>query len=216
MAATKSRRSSRASTRATSRRKDETPPQTWMPPRIFFTTGTGTHETQRAAMQRAMGEAGAADCNFVKVSSVLPPGCEIITREHGLRLLRPGNIVHAVIAEGETNEPHQRVTPAICWAQPDDDKLPGYLTEVEEDNTKGKSTRTATDEAGEALLTIIGEKLDAKVDAKKLWGSRGRDRRVRIGGRGYRVGSVAASAVGPEAEDGTQQYAIAVVLGIFV
>jgi arginine decarboxylase len=187
-----------------------------MPSRIFFTSGTGTHETQRAAMQRAMREAGAADCNFVKVSSVLPPRCEVITREHGLRLLRPGNIVHAVIAEGETNEPHQRVTPAICWAQPDDDELPGYMTEVEKDNTRGKSPKTATDEAGEALLTIIAEKLDAKVDAKKLWDRRGRGRRVRVGGRGYRVGSVAASAVGPETQNGAQQYTVAVVLGIFV
>src|SRR3712207_9178367 len=132
-------------------------------------------------MQRAMAEAGVADCNLIKVSSVIPPGCEIITRERGLRLLRPGNIVHAVIAQGETNEPHQRVTAALCWAQPDADGLPGYITEIEEEETKGKSARTATDEAGEALLTIVAEKGGAQVEAKKLWSKRGRERRVRVG-----------------------------------
>jgi arginine decarboxylase len=97
----------------------------------------GTHETQRAAMQRAMRQAGVSDCNFVKVSSVIPPGCEIITRERGLRMLRAGGIVHAVIAEGETSEPYQRITPAICWAQPDDPELPGYMTEIEEGSRAG-------------------------------------------------------------------------------
>src|SRR5215212_4290675 len=87
---------------------EELPPLAWVPTRVFFTTGVGRHETQRVAVQRAMEEAGVADANLVKVSSVIPPGCEIITRERGLRLLRAGNIVHAVIAQGETNEPHER------------------------------------------------------------------------------------------------------------
>jgi arginine decarboxylase len=186
------------------------------PTRLFFTTGTGTHRTQRAAMQRAMREAGVADCNFVKVSSVIPPACQIVTRSAGLRILRPGALTHAIIAEGETNEPYQRITPAICWAQPSDPTLPGYMTEVQEDQTKGRSMKTATDEAGEALLTIIAEKLGARLDAKKTWANRGRTGRVRIGRLTWQLGSVAASVVGPEADDGQEQYAIATVLGILL
>src|ERR1700704_2262851 len=111
------------------------PPLLFTPTRLFFTSGTGTHHTHRAAMQRAMREAGVADCNFVKVSSVIPPACQIVTRSAGLRMLQPGALTHAVIAEGETNEPHQRIAPAICWAQPKDPTVPGYMTEVEEDQT---------------------------------------------------------------------------------
>jgi arginine decarboxylase len=191
-------------------------PLIWVPRRLFFTSGVGTHETHRAAMQRAMRDAGVADCNLVKVSSVIPPACEIISRTAGLRALRAGGITHAVIAEGETNEPHQRVTPAICWAQPSDPDMPGYMTEVDEDRTKGRSPKTATDEAGEALLTIIAEKLRVRLDARKAWSNRGRTGRVRIGRMAWQVGSVSASAVGPEADDGQSRYAIAAVLGIFV
>jgi arginine decarboxylase len=217
--------SARQRARATSRRSTSNvrspddvlaPPLLFTPSRLFFTTGTGTHATQRAAMQRAMRQAGVDDCNFVKVSSVIPPACEIVPRAVGLRMLRAGALTHAVIAEGETNEPHQRVTPAICWAQPSDPTLPGYMTEVEEDQTKGRSTKTATDEAGEALLTIIAEKLGARLDAKKVWANRGRSGRVRIGGLSWQLGAVAVSAVGPEAEDGQEQYAVATVVGVLL
>jgi len=195
---------------------DELPPLAWVPTRVFFTTGVGRHETQRVAIQRAMEEAGVADANLVKTSSVIPPGCEVITRERGLRLLRAGNIVHAVIAQGETNEPHERVTAALCWAQPEDETLPGYITEIEEQETKGKSEQTATDEAGEALITIVGDKLGTKVDGKTVWGARGRGRTVRVARKVFRVGSVIASAVGPEQQGGQQQYAVALALAVFI
>lgn len=211
------RATARRSARSVLSRDDETaPPLLFTPRRLFFTAGTGTHETQRAAMQRAMRQAGVADCNLVKVSSVVPPACEIVPRAVGLRMLQPGAIIHAVIAEGETNEPHRRVTPAICWAQPSDPTLPGYMTEVEEDQTKGRSAKTATDEAGEALLTIIAEKLGTRLDAKKVWANRGRTGRVRIGRLTWQLGAVAASAVGPEADDGQERYASAAVLGILL
>jgi arginine decarboxylase len=211
------RTASRRSARSILSRDDATaPPLLFTPRRLFFTSGTGTHETQRAAMQRAMRQAGVADCNFVKVSSVIPPACEIVPRAVGLRMLRPGAITHAVIAEGETNEPHQRVTPAICWAQPSDPTLPGYMTEVDEDQTKGRSAKTATDEAGEALLTIIAERFGASLDAKRVWANRGRTGRVRIGRLTWQLGAVAASAVGPEVDDEEEQYAIATVLGILL
>jgi hypothetical protein len=131
-------------------------------------------------------------------------------------MLQAGALTYAVIAEGETNEPHRRVTPAICWAQPSDPTLPGYMTEVEEDQAKGRSQKTATDAAGEALLTIITEKLGTRLDAKKVWGNRGRTGRVRIGRLTWQLGAVAVSAIGPEAEDGQEQYAIATVLGVLL
>lgn len=210
-------------TRARKRRSSESSPSVdvsrpmiWTPTRLFFSSGVGTHETQRVAMQRAMRQAGVADCNLVKTSSVIPPRCEIITRARGLRMLREGCIVHAVIAEGETSEPYQRITPALCWAQPDDPELPGYIAEVAEDHSRGRSTQSATDEAGEALITILAEKLGARVDAKKRWSERGRSRRMRIGRTAYHVGSIAESIEGPEEEDGKSVYAMAVVVGVFL
>jgi arginine decarboxylase len=192
------------------------PPQVVVPTRVFFTSGVGFHKIQRVAMQHAMREAGLADCNLVKISSVIPPRCEVITRERGLGLLQGGAIAHAVIAQGETKEPHQRVSVALCWAQPDRDDLPGYITEVEEEQTKGKSEQTAIDEAGEAVITLLAERIDVKVDAAKLWSGRGRERTVRMGGVKVRVGSITESAVCPEAQDGESKYATAMAFAVYL
>jgi arginine decarboxylase len=189
-------------------------PMLWVPTRVFFTTGISRHKTARVAIQEAMGKAGVADMNLVKTSSVIPPGCEIITRQRGLRLLREGAIVHAVIAQGQTSEPHQRVTAALCWAQPENPLLPGYITEIEEQETMGKSPTTATDEAGAALMTIVGNKLGASVDAEALWEKRGRGRALRIGGQNFRVGSTSATTIGAEGSE--PQHSVALALAIFV
>jgi arginine decarboxylase len=210
------RRHSNNGATSTSTGDDVLPPMIWTPTRLFFASGAGVHETQRGAMQRAMREAGVGECNLVKVSSVIPPGCEIITRARGLRMLRPGGIVHAVIAQGETNEPYQRITPAICWAQPDDPARPGYVTEIEEDHSRGRSTESSTEEAGVALITITGERLGVRVDGKKLWSHRGRSQRVRIGRTSYRVGSLAESREGAEAHGGQPMFTVAVVVGVFL
>src|SRR5947209_4157767 len=154
----------------------------FVPSKVFFATGVGVHSIQRVAVQRAMEEAGVSDLNLVKVSSVIPPGCEVITAERGLRLLQPGTVCFSVIAQGETNEPHQRVTAALSWGRPEGNDIPGYITEIEEDQTMGKSEATATEETGEALMHIFAYKLGTEINAKKVWAKRGRERMVRIAG----------------------------------
>jgi arginine decarboxylase len=161
-----------------------------------------------------MRQAGVAECNLVKVSSILPPGTRIISRDEGVGLLRPGNIVFAIIAQAETDEPHQRITPAIAWANPDRRGMPGYIAEVEEDLCHGKTDRTAADEVGEEAITILAEKLRTKVDPKQKW-----DRRktsTRIGSTNVETGWLAASIEGPEERDGEKQFAAAIVLAVFV
>jgi arginine decarboxylase len=199
-----------------SRKEAELPPMVFEPTRIFFSRGVGVHSIQRVAIQRAMEDAGVNDLNLVKVTSVIPPKCEIITAQHGLRLLRPGSVCFAVIGQGETNEPHQRVTASLCWGQPVGDDLPGYITEVEEDLAKGKSEKTASDEAGQALVQIFAEKLGVKANAERVWGRRGQSRYIRVGNRRIRVGSVVSSAVGAEEQDGEKKYTVAVVVGVFL
>jgi arginine decarboxylase len=161
-----------------------------------------------------MREAGVSQCNLVKVSSILPPETEIISRERGLRLLRPGNIVFAIIAQAQTNEPHQRITPAIAWANPDKRGVPGFIAEVEEDLAKGKTEQTAADQVGEEAIIILAESLRVRVDPKRKW-SRSR-RTIRIGATNVGIGYLAVSAEGPEEEDGRSDFAAAIVLAVFV
>jgi arginine decarboxylase len=165
-------------------------------------------------MQHAMREAGVSQCNLVKVSSILPPDTRVITRAAGVRLLRPGNIVFAIIAQSQTNEPHQRITPAIAWANPDKEGTPGYIAEVEEDLAKGKTEETAADEVGEEAITILAETLRVKVDPKKKWSRRKRS--TRIGRTNVAIGYLAASTEGPEERDGRTDFAAAIVLAVFI
>ncbi|MBS1263928.1 MAG: Pyruvoyl-dependent arginine decarboxylase [Methanonatronarchaeales archaeon] len=48
------------------------------PGRAFVSSGTGRGEGELAAMDAALLEAGVGDVNLVRVSSVLPPDCEIV------------------------------------------------------------------------------------------------------------------------------------------
>jgi arginine decarboxylase len=199
-----------------SRKDDELPTMTFSPTRIFFSRGVGVHSIQRVAVQRAMEDAGVQDLNLVKVTSVIPARCEVITSRHGLRLLEPGSVCFGVIAQGETNEPHQRVTAALCWGQPIGDDLPGYITEIEEEQTKGKSEKTAVDEAGQALVHLFGDKIGANVNAERVWGARGQSRYIRVGGRRIRVGSIVSSAVGTEEQDGEKKYTVVLAVAVYL
>jgi arginine decarboxylase len=190
------------------------PPLSFIPRRIFFTSGIGQHELERVALQHAMRQAGVSQCNLVKVSSILPPETQIISRAAGLRLLRPGNIVFAIIAQAQTNEPHQRITPAVAWANPDKRAMPGFIAEVEEDLAKGKSEETAADQVGEEAITILAETLRVRVDPKRKWNRR--RRAIHIGRTSVGIGYLAASTEGPEERDGRTEFAAAIVLAVFV
>jgi arginine decarboxylase len=192
------------------------PPLAWVPTRVFMVAGVGVHAQERVATQLAMRRAGVADCNLLKVSSVMPPECEIIPADVGLRLIRPGNVLVAVIAMAQTQEPHQRVTPALAWVKPEKRGVPGFIAELEEEMAKGKSEATATTQVGEEALHLLADRLRIKIDAERLWASRSRARRVRIGGTTAHVGALAVSAVGPEAQDGESRTAVAFVAAVYI
>jgi arginine decarboxylase len=183
---------------------------------VFFVTGVGVHTLERVALQHAMRQAGVADCNLLKVSSVIAPDCEIISADEGRRLLRPGNIVCAVIATAQTDEPHQRVTTALAWAKPEKAGVPGYIAELEEEMAKGKSEATATEQVATEVLEILAMRLRVKVDAERLWKRRGRSRTVRMGGTTVHVGSLCASTVGPEERHGEKPTAAVFVAAIYI
>jgi arginine decarboxylase len=161
-------------------------------------------------MHHALRRAGVSDCNLVKVSSVIPPGCRIISWREGVRLLRPGNIIYSVLAMSETNEPHQRVSVGLGWAISSKEGVPGYIAEIEEEEAKGKSAKSAADEVGQMALTLLAEKLRAKINAERLWA---RSKRThRIGGTVVNCGCVTATVVGDE----RKRYLSAVALAVYL
>jgi arginine decarboxylase len=63
---------------------------------FFITKGRGISATSRLnAFDKALVDAGIAQCNLISVSSILPCGC---TRLNERPVLQPGRITHCVMA----------------------------------------------------------------------------------------------------------------------
>src|ERR671928_1391619 len=100
-----------------------------VPKRIFFTKGVGKHKERLTSFELALRDAGIASQNLVRVSSIFPPNCKLITRTQGLKYLNPGEVVFAVVAENSTHEPHRLLAASIGVAIPADRNTYGYLSE---------------------------------------------------------------------------------------
>ena len=59
-----------------------------VPERIFLTKGVGVHKERLASFELALREAGIASCNLVYVSSIVPPNCNVLSKNEGLKLLQ--------------------------------------------------------------------------------------------------------------------------------
>ena len=64
----------------------------YVPSMMFFTKGVGTHKEELHSFELALRDAGIEKCNLVQVSSILPPGCKVISKSRGLNELEPGAI----------------------------------------------------------------------------------------------------------------------------
>ena len=56
-----------------------------IPTKMFFTKGVGVAKEKLMSLEMAFRNAGIEKFNLVTVSSILPPGCQRITKEKGLK-----------------------------------------------------------------------------------------------------------------------------------
>src|SRR5205809_2653259 len=101
----------------------------FVPTKAFLTKGVGRHKEKLTSFEMALRDAHLANFNRVRVSSIFPPHCELVDREEGLRMLKPGQIVCTVVAESATNEPSRLVAASIGLALPADGSPHGYLSD---------------------------------------------------------------------------------------
>ncbi len=101
----------------------------FVPKRIFLTSGVGIHKDSLTSFEFALRAAGVEKCNLVLVSSILPPNCEILDREEGLKYLQPGQIAFSAMDQMQTNEHGRMIAAAVGIAIPNDRSVHGYLSE---------------------------------------------------------------------------------------
>lgn len=132
-----------------------------VPSRVFFTKGTGRHREKLNSFELALRNAGIAQYNLVRVSSIFPPGCKIINKVEGLGELQTGQILYAVMSENSANEPNRLLAASIGVAIPADRKHHGYLSEHHSyGQTEQIAGDYAEDLAAEMLATTLGIEFD--------------------------------------------------------
>ena len=132
-----------------------------VPTEVFFTKGAGKHRTRLQSFELALRHAGIEKCNLVRVSSIFPPACKILTRSRGLGKLQPGQITYVVLAEEATNEPSRLVGAGIGLAVPADGSHYGYISEHHGFGmTQPRLSDFVEDMAATMLATTLGISFD--------------------------------------------------------
>jgi len=162
-----------------------------IPKRMFLTKGTGRHKDKLTSFEQALRNAGIAHLNLVRVSSIFPPRCRLITREQGLKEMSTGEITFAVLSENATCEPHRLIAASVGVAIPRVRSQHGYLSEYHSfGENEQQAGDYAEDLAASMLATILGIEFDpdASYDTKKdIW---------KISGKIVRTRNITQTAIG--------------------
>ncbi|MGH7550090.1 MAG: pyruvoyl-dependent arginine decarboxylase [Gemmatimonadota bacterium] len=174
---------------------------------MCLTRGVGRHREKLASFELALRDAGIAEYNLVRVSSIFPPECKLIPRKEGLPKLLPGQVLYTVIAESATSEPNRLIAASIGMAIPRDRTRYGYLSEHHSyGETDQKAGDYAEDLAAQMLATTLGVEFNAEAawdERKELW---------RISDEIYTTRNITQSAVGDKDGRWTTVVAAAVLI----
>ena len=180
----------------------------FVPKQLFFTKGVGKHREKLTSFELALRSAGIAACNLVRVSSIFPPGCKILSRREGVRCLKPGQVTFVVMSENATNEPHRLIAATVGVAVPRDAKLYGYLSEH---HSFGENEKTAGDYAEDLAAEMLATTLGLDFDPDRSWDEK--KEVYRLSNKIVRTNNVTQTAVGNNKRLWTTVMAAAVLVG---
>lgn len=139
-----------------------------IPRKFFLTKGVGYHKEKLASFELALRDAKIGIFNLVNVSSIIPPYCELVSVEEGLKSLRAGEIVFCVLSQNSANEKGRTVSASVGLAIPEDRSLHGYLSEF---HAYGLTEKEAGDRAERIaaymLATTLGYEYDVDQELQK-------------------------------------------------
>jgi arginine decarboxylase len=140
-----------------------------VPDKIFFTKGVGRHKEKLVSFEMALRDAGIQSANYVHVSSIFPPNCKLISRENGLRLMKPGEITFIVMAKNQTDEQHRLISASVGLAIPADSNSYGYLSEH---HGCGQTDEECGDYAEDLAAQMLATTLGVPFDETSSWDER--------------------------------------------
>jgi arginine decarboxylase len=178
-----------------------------IPKYFFLTKGVGKHREQLQSFELALREAGIQHCNIVSVSSIVPPGCKMISRENGLKLIRPGEITFMVLARNSTNEPHRLIASSIGVAIPSGKENYGYLSEH---HSFGQPDDKAGDYAEDLAATMLATTMGVQFDPESAWQEK--EQQFKTSGMIIKTANVTQSATG----DKTGLWTTSIAAAVFV
>jgi arginine decarboxylase len=137
-----------------------------IPRYVFLTKGVGRHKDHLQSFELALRDAGIQACNIVTVSSILPPGCKLVSKERGLKMLHPGEITFAVMSKNSVQEPHRLLAASIGMAIPSSKNSYGYLSEH---HSFGQSAEAAGNYAEDLAATMLATTMGIPFDSEQAW-----------------------------------------------
>ncbi len=136
-----------------------------VPRQAFFTKGVGKHRNRLESFEAALRDADIEKYNLVRVSSIFPPHCKVISKKKGATELNPGQIVHVVLSEATTNEPSRLVGAGVALAQPTEGHQYGYISEHHDFGMKQQRMSDLVEDMAAAMLaTTLGVEFDPETD----------------------------------------------------
>ena len=148
----------------------------FMPKECFFTKGAGRHKEKLMSFELALRDAGIEKQNLVRVSSIYPTSCKIITKAEGLPKLKAGQVTFTVLAEAATDEPNRLVCAGIGLAIPKN-HAHGYIAEH---HGYGMTEKRTEDLVEDLAATMLATTLGIPFDADKAWEER--EQQYKMGG----------------------------------
>ncbi len=125
---------------------------------IQVASGTGKAHTKLAAFDAALHEAGVANYNLIKLSSIIPPGSVIkVKTPVEIQPGKWGDRLYVVMTDIRVDTPNMEAWAGIGWVQ---DKKTGKGFFVEHEGTNEKSVRRDIKASLEAMQGIRGVDFD--------------------------------------------------------
>jgi arginine decarboxylase len=176
---------------------------------MFLTKGVGKHREKLTSFELALRSAGIASCNLVRVSSIFPPRCKLISRMEGSKELRPGQVTFCVMSENSTREPHRLIAASVGIAIPTDRNAFGYLSEH---HSFGETEEVAGEYAEELAAEMLATTQGVEFDPDRSWDEK--KEIYRISNKIVRTMHITQSAIGDKRGLWTTVLAASILLGI--